>query len=149
MLSARKSDALRRARTAGTIRPNATDPRSSMLQQPARLSTRKLTGRVNEQSFTGGLRARAFNATSPLARLILTDEGMTVRVFGFVYARREWSGVASAQRVVGGFLGSPGLRLTLSDGKQFVFWCFNPQPVLEALKSRGVRILDSGDKPPK
>ena len=57
--------------------------------------------------------------------------------------------MANAQRVVGGLLGSPGLRIALRDGKQFVFWCFNPQPVLEALRRCGVLILDSGDKPPK
>ncbi len=112
-------------------------------------STRTLIGRVNKQSFTGGLRTRGFNATSPFARLTLADEGLTVRLFGVLYARREWPGVANAQKVVGWLLGSPGLRITLRDGKQFVFWCFYPQPVLEALRKRGVLILDSGDKPPK
>ncbi len=105
--------------------------------------------RMDKQSFTGGLRTRGFNATSPFARLTLVDEGLTVRLFGFVYERREWSGVASAQRVIGGLLGSPGLRIALRDGKQFVFWCFDPQLILEALRKRGVLILDSGDKPPK
>jgi hypothetical protein len=105
---------------------------------------------VDEQVFTGGLRtAWGFNASSPSAQLTLADSALTLRLFGFVYARREWSGVANGQRVVGGLLGTAGVRLSLSDGKQLVFWSFEPQVVLDALSRRGVPVLDVGPKPPK
>ena len=70
---------------------------------------------VNKRAFTGGLRTQSgFNATAPFARLTIADDGLTVRLFGFVYARCDWSGVAHVQRVVGGLMGSPGARITLS-----------------------------------
>ena len=112
--------------------------------------TEKHTERVDKQVFTGGLRTSSgFNATIPFARLTVAEEGMTLRLFGFVYARRDWSEVRSAQRVVGGLLGSPGVRIALRDGKQFVFWSFNPQLVLDTLSDRGVSTVDPGAKPPK
>jgi hypothetical protein len=74
---------------------------------------------------------------------------MTLRLFGFVYARCDWSEVRGAQRVVGGLLGSPGVRIALGDGKQFVFWSYNPQLVLDTLSDCGVSIVDPGGKPPK
>lgn len=104
---------------------------------------------MKKQAFTGGLRTQGFNATWPFARLELTDDGMTMRLFGMTHTRSDWSGVANAQRVVGGLLGSPGVRITLSSGKQLVFWAWHPQVVLDALGSRGVSILDPGKKPPK
>jgi len=108
------------------------------------------TERMDKQVFTGGLRTSSgFNATIPFARLILADEGMTLRLFGFVYAHGDWSTVRSAQRVVGGLLGSPGVRIVLGDAKQFVFWSYHPQRVLDALSGRGVPIVDPGAKPPK
>lgn len=42
------------------------------------------------QSFTGGLRTRWFNATWPLARMTLTDEGVVIRVFGLTNTRSSW-----------------------------------------------------------
>jgi hypothetical protein len=105
---------------------------------------------MDKQAFTGGLRTSSgFNATIPFARLSLADEGMTLWLFGFVYARGPWSTVRSAQRVVGGLLGSPGVRIVLEDTKQFVFWSYHPEQVLDALSGRGVPIVDPGGKPPK
>jgi hypothetical protein len=105
---------------------------------------------MRKQAFTGGLRTPGgFNATWPFARLTLTDDGMTMRLLGITHTRSDWSGVANAQRVVGGLMGSPGIRITLTGGKQLVFWTFNLQVVLDALGSRGVSILDAGTKPPK
>lgn len=74
---------------------------------------------------------------------------MTLRLLGFVYARSDWSEVRSAQQVVGGLIGSPGVRIVLGDNKQFVFWTYGPELVLETLKDRGVPIVDPGGKPPK
>ena len=105
---------------------------------------------MEKQVFTGGLRTTSgFNATTPFARLTLADEGITLRLFGFLYARSEWSDVVSGERVRGGLLGNSGVRIALGDGMQFVFWSFQPQRVLDALGSRGVRIIDNGARPPK
>lgn len=102
------------------------------------------------QRFTGGLRTMGgFNATWPFARLVLTDQGLTLRLFGFVHARSGWVGVAAAQRVVGGMLGSPGVRVVFTDGRRLVFWCFNPRRVLDAFRSHGVQVKESDSKPPK
>jgi hypothetical protein len=103
----------------------------------------------SSQSFTGGLRTVGFNATWPFARLVLKDEGLTLRVFGFVQTRREWDGVVNVEQIVGGILGSPGVRIALIDGSKLVFWSFNPQRVLEAFRSYGVQIIESSKKPPK
>lgn len=103
----------------------------------------------NSQAFTGGLRTVGFNATWPFARLVLTDEGMTLRLLGFVHTRSEWAGVAAVERVVGGMLASPGVRVLLTDGRRFVFWCFNPTRVLEAFRSHRVQVVESANKPPK
>lgn len=101
------------------------------------------------QGFTGGLRTPGFNATWPFARLVLTDESLTLRLFGFVHTHSAWADVATVERIVGGMLGSPGVRVVLTDGRRLVFWCSDPRRVLEAFSSRGVQVIDSGRKPPK
>jgi len=87
---------------------------------------------VPEERFTGGLRTSwGFNATVPFAELTMFDAGMNVSVLGFQYALVSWSEVVSAQRVVGGLLASPGVRVRLGSGQRFVFWSFHPKAVLE------------------
>jgi hypothetical protein len=107
------------------------------------------TDTMKKQAFTGGLRTPGFNATWPFARLTLSDDGLTLRLCGLIHTRSDWLGIANAQRVVGGLMGSSGVRITLNSGRQLVFWAWSPQAVLDALQSRGVSILDSGKKPPK
>jgi hypothetical protein len=102
-----------------------------------------------DQSFIGGMRTFMFNATWPLAGLTLSDDGMTLRLMGFVHTRRTWSGVASVQRVVGGLLGSLGVRIKLVDGTQLVFRAFSPDPVLAAFRDHGVKVVESEGRPPK
>jgi hypothetical protein len=99
--------------------------------------------------FTGGMRTTGFNATWPLARLTLTDKGLTLRLVGLALVRSDWAEVVSAERVVGGLMGSPGVRLTLMDGRRFVFWSFRPEPVLAALRDRRVQIIEPDGRPPK
>jgi hypothetical protein len=96
-----------------------------------------------EDVFTGGLRRGWFNATWPFARLTLADSELVIRLFGVVNVRSDWGGVATAQRVVGGLTGSPGLgvRITLTNGLRVVFWTFRPARVLMALKARGVSVV--------
>ncbi|SRR5713101_9309131 len=104
---------------------------------------------MGKQAFTGGVRRAGFNATWPFARLTLTDDGMKLRLLGFMHTRRDWSGVQSAQRVVGGLMGSPGVRITLADGQRIVFWTFSVYAVLAAFQDHGVSVIDTGGRPPK
>src|SRR6266851_6807842 len=104
---------------------------------------------MGKQAFTGGLRTPGFNATWPFARLTLTDDGMTLRLFGLVHTRRDWSIVQSVQRVVGGMLGSPGVRIILADGRRIVFWTFSVDAVLAAFQGHGVPVVETGGHPPK
>ncbi len=104
---------------------------------------------MKDQVFTGGIRTGAFNATWPFGRMNLTDEELIIRTLGAVTRRSTWQAVARAERVVGGLLRSPGVRLTWVEGDQLVFWSFKPDAVLNALKARGVEIVDSAGKPPK
>jgi hypothetical protein len=103
-----------------------------------------------EQSFLGGLRTTKYllKATWPFGGLTLSDEGMTVRFMGRVFTRRDWSGVASVERVVGGLMGTPGVRIRLVDGDQIVFWA-SPDPVLAVFRERGVHVDESEGRPPK
>ena len=96
---------------------------------------------MDKDVFTGGLLTVWFNVTIPFARLTLTDEEMSLRVVGIRYARRGWSDVKSAQRVVGGLLGSPGVRFVLRSGKPFIFWSFDPERVIRALSRRAFELL--------
>ena len=104
---------------------------------------------MNELSFIGGLRTGWFNATWPFAGLTLDAVGVTVRLFGFVRLRRGYSAVAKVERIVGGLLGSPGIRIETTDGDWLVFWTFNPKAVLEAFREHGVRAKASDVRPPK
>ena len=93
------------------------------------------------------MRAAGFNATQPLARLILTDKGLTLRLFGLVQLHSDLADVESAERVIGGLIGTPGLRLTLMDGRRFIFWCFHPDNALAALRDRDVQIIGPDGRP--
>jgi hypothetical protein len=105
---------------------------------------------VDKVAFIGGMRtATGFNATWPFAGLSFADEGFTLRLMGLVLMRGDWAYVESAQRVIGGLLRSPGVRLVLADGQRFVFWSFQPDAVLAALRVRGVQIIDPNGRPPK
>lgn len=104
-----------------------------------------------EQSFLGGLTTTKYllKATWPFGGLTLSDDGMTVRFMGRVFTRRDWSGVASVERVVGGLMGTPGVRIRLVDGDQIVFWAASSDPVLAAFRERGVHVDESEGRPPK
>jgi hypothetical protein len=102
-----------------------------------------------DQSFIGGMRTFIFNATWPLAGLTLSDDGLTLRLAGFAYTRRTWSEVGSVQPVIGGLLGSRGIRITFADGRRVVFWTFTIDAVLAAFREHGVRVIDSEGKLPK
>jgi len=116
---------------------------------PAQRSARNLGSRVGKVAFIGGMRTPGFNATWPLAGLTFTDEGFTLRLVGVVLIRGDWTDLESAQRVTGGLLRSPGVRLSLADGRRVVFWSFQPNAVLEALRAQDVTIIDPDGTPPK
>jgi hypothetical protein len=109
----------------------------------------KLVNRMGKVAFTGGMRTNWLNATWPLARLTLTDKGLTLRLVGLALVQFDWAELVSAERVVGGLMGSPGVRLTLMDGRRFVFWSFRPEAVLAALRDRRVQIIEPDGRPPK
>ena len=90
-----------------------------------------------------------FNATWPFAGLTLNDDGMTLRLLGFVHTRHAWSKVQSVEHVVGGLMWSPGVRITLVEGPRLVFWAFSPDPVLAAFREHGVKVVESHGRPPK
>jgi hypothetical protein len=116
---------------------------------PAQPAVPNLVSGVGKVAFIGGMRTPGFNATWPLAGLTFTDNGFTLRFVGLVLIRGDWAYVESAQRVIGGLLRSPGVRLVLADGQRFVFWSFQPDAVIAALRARGVQIIDSNGRPPK
>jgi len=116
---------------------------------PAQPVVPNLASGVGKLAFIGGMRTPGFNATWPLAGLTFTDDGFTLRLIGLVLIRGDWAYAESAQRVTGGLLRSPGVRLVLADGQRFVFWSFQPDAVLAALRARGVQIIDPGGPPPK
>ncbi len=116
---------------------------------PGQRAAPKPGSHLGTSAFIGGLRTVGFNATWPFAGLKFTDEGFTLRLVGLVLLRGDWAHVESAQRVIGGVLRSPGVRLTLADGRRVVFWSFQPDAVLAALRARGVLIIDPGGDPPK
>jgi hypothetical protein len=102
-----------------------------------------------ERSFLGGLRITKFNLIWPFGGLALSDDGMTVRFVGRVFTRRDWSGVSSVERVVGGLMGIPGVRIRLVDGDEVVFWAFSAEPILAAFREHGVQVVESEGPPPK
>jgi hypothetical protein len=117
---------------------------------PAHNTAPNLVSAVDKAAFIGGLRTTAgLNATWPFAGLTFTDKGFTLRLMGLVLIRGDWAYVESAQRVTGGLLRSPGVRLVLADGQRFVFWSFQPDAVLTALRVRRVQIIDPNGRPPK
>jgi hypothetical protein len=80
--------------------------------------------------------------------MTVDDDGIVVRVLGFAAFQTGWPTLARAERVIGGFLGSAGVRLTRTDGRRAVFWTSRPGPILDALRARGVAPLQS-QTPPK
>lgn len=119
-------------------------------QEPlAQRSAINLATGKGKAAFIGGLRTLGFNVSWPFAGLTLTDEGFTLRFIGLVHLRGDWAHIESAQRVVGGLLRSPGVRLVLADGRRVVFWSSQPDAVLNALRTRGVQITDPDGPPPK
>lgn len=101
------------------------------------------------EHFLGGLRTTRFNITWPFGVLTLSDDGMTVRFVGRVLTRRDWSGVATVERLMGGLFGTTGVRITLVGGAEIVFWAFLPDPVLAAFRKHGVQVIESEGQPPK
>jgi len=117
---------------------------------PTRNAATNLVTGVDKVGFIGGIRTAAgLNATWPFAGLSFTGQGFTLRLMGLVLVRGDWAYVESAQRVIGGLLRSPGVRLVLADGQRFVFWTFQPDAVIAALRVRGVQIIDPNGLPPK
>jgi len=100
------------------------------------------------QVFTGGVRTTWFNATWPFGRMTVDDDGIAVRVIGFAAFKTDWPALTRAERVVGGVVGSAGVRLTRTDGRRVVFWTFRPEPILDALRAHGVNPEES-QRPPK
>lgn len=130
------------------VHRGAGDARGSAYPTETTHPAGKLVNRMVRVAFTGGMRTTGFNATWPLARLTLTDKGLTLRLVGLALMQSDWAEVVSAERVVGGLMGSPGVRLTLVDGRRFVFWSFRPEAVLAALSDRKVQIIEPDGRPP-
>lgn len=101
---------------------------------------------VDKRVFVGGLRKGTFNATWPFARMTVDDGGVVIRVLGFPAFDADWSAL-EFERVVGGLLASPGIRLTRSDGLRVVFWSFRPGSVIAELRARGAVVRESQDPP--
>jgi hypothetical protein len=118
-------------------------------EPPAQRSAVDRATGMGKVAFIGGLRTLGVNVTWPFAGLTFTDEGFTLRLTGLVFLRGDWAHIEGAQRVMGGLLRSPGIRLLLSDGRRVVFWSFQPDAVLAALRARGVKIIDPDGPPPK
>ena len=109
---------------------------------------------MDKKVFTGGLRMTffnatwpIFNATSPFARMTVDDDGILIRVFGVKLFQTAWASLTHAERVVGGFMATPGVRLVRADGRRVVFWTYRPQPVFDALREHGVTPLESRTPP--
>ncbi len=80
--------------------------------------------------------------------MTIDDKGIIVRLLGFAAFQTDWPELSRAERVIGGALRSPGIRLTRTDGRRVVFWTFRPEPVLDALRTHGVVPAES-ERPPK
>jgi hypothetical protein len=101
--------------------------------------------------FTGGVRTRGgFNATWPFASLTLTDDELLIRLLGFCLMRSTLSEVESAERTWGGVLGqkSHGLLIRLRNGSRIVFWTWQLESLVAALKAHNVVVLET-ERPPK
>jgi hypothetical protein len=116
--------------------------------RPRRPSSDIVELQMAKHVFTGGLRMSWFNATWPFARMTLDDDGIVVRVLGFAAFQTAWPALTRAERVIGGVLGSAGVRLTRMDGRRVVFWTFRPEPILDALRTHGFSPTES-QRPPK
>ncbi len=104
---------------------------------------------MDKRVFTGGLRMSwGINATSPFARMTVDDDGIVVRLIGLAVFQAQWPALTLVERVVGGFMATPGVRLVRADGRRVVFWTFRPEPVLDALRAHGVTLRES-QSPPK
>ena len=100
--------------------------------------------------FFGGVRDGGFNASWPLATMRVSQAGLVIRVLGFV--SRHWAvdQIESAERVVGGLMGSPGIRFRPKAGVQgsvIVFWTFQPQAVIACLKAAGIPVAQVPNPP--
>lgn len=108
------------------------------------------TGEVPRRFF-GGVRDGGFNASWPLATLRVSREDLVIRFLGL--ESRHWAvdQIEIAERVVGGLLGSPGIRFRPKAGTQgsvIVFWTFQPQAVIACLEAAGIPVTQV-PKPPK
>jgi hypothetical protein len=97
----------------------------------------------------GFARQRASTPPGRLLELTLSHDGLVLRAFGIAHTRLAWKDLEGATPVVGGMLGSPGVRLLIAHRPPVVFWTFNRVGVLDALQSRGVAIIDPPGRPPK
>ena len=106
-------------------------------------------------AFVGGMNVRRpsrhanMNATSPLARLSITDEGVVLGLRGplrRLYADRhvDFELIRHAQLVEG--VTTRGVCIRLVD-EAWYFWTYRPTPVVAALSARGVVIRPGSVKP--
>ncbi len=101
--------------------------------------------------FIGGVRTRGgFNATWPLASLTLSDDELLIRLFGFRLLRSTVGDVESVERTWGGVLGqkSHGLLIRLKNGSRIVFWTWQLDSAIAALKAQNIVVLET-ESPPK
>lgn len=100
--------------------------------------------------FRGGVRTRGgFNATWPLASLTVTDDELVIRLFGFRFLRSTLGEVENVERTWGGVLGqkSHGLLIRLKSGSRIVFWTWQLESVVAALKAHNVVVLETEPAP--
>jgi hypothetical protein len=87
----------------------------------------------SESTYIGGLRWRVWgwmapNATWPLVKLILRQDGVTLephwrglRFLGIPTVQADWGEVESVERIRGALMGSPEISFVVK-GQRFVFW---------------------------
>lgn len=85
--------------------------------------------------FVGGMRWGGFNASWPLAELLVTEEGVRVQLRPRCLRRllaplvpsawMPWDAIAGVERVSGALMHSKGIRFIRSGEEQrrLVFWC--------------------------
>jgi hypothetical protein len=79
--------------------------------------------------------------------MTIDDDGILIRVFGVKAFQTEWAALTHVERVVGGVLGTPGVRLIRADRRRVVFWTYRPQPIFDALREHGVTPQESRTPP--
>ena len=91
-----------------------------------------------------------FNATWPFASLTVTDDELLIRLFGFRLFQATLGEIESAERNWGGVLGqkSHGLLIRLKNGSRIVFWTWQLESLIAALKAHNVVVLET-EPPPK